>query len=114
MSSIQPVPHQVALESLDQQGFILCILGHLPAVHLQVNHRVASPIVFLKFRDFEFGRHCHVGELGHAREVRVLKELRLCMGQIFSSKPSILLSNWESLPFGFGGVGGLGSGSMLM
>ena len=73
------VPCQGALESLDQQGFIVCILGHLPTVHLQVNHRVALPIVFLEFWDFEFGRHYHVGELGHAREVRVPKELRPCM-----------------------------------
>jgi hypothetical protein len=108
------VPHQGVLESLDQQGFIVCILGHLPAEHLQVNHRVTPPIVLLEFRDFEFGRHCHVGELRHIEGICVPKELRPCMSQIFSSKPSILLSNWESLPSGFGSVGGLGSGSMLM
>ena len=66
------MPCQGALESLDQQGFIVCILGHPPATRLQVNHRVPL-IVLLVFRDFEFGRHCHVGELGHTREVRVSK-----------------------------------------
>uniref|UniRef100_A0A2N9EY37 Uncharacterized protein n=1 Tax=Fagus sylvatica TaxID=28930 RepID=A0A2N9EY37_FAGSY len=36
------------------------------------------------------------------------KEFKPCMSLIFSSKVSILLSNWESFPFGFGGVGGGG------
>jgi hypothetical protein len=36
------------------------------------------------------------------------KEFRPCMSLIFSSRLSILLSNWESFPSGFGGVGGLG------
>jgi hypothetical protein len=72
VNTIQPMPHQVAL---DHQGFIVCVLGHLPVVDLQVNHQVAPPIVLLKFRDFEFGRHCHVGEPRHAREVCVLERV---------------------------------------
>ena len=83
MTTIQPVPHQVALESLDQQGFIVCVLGHLPATHLQVNHQVTPPIVLLEFRDFEFGWHCHVGELGHIEGICVPKELRLRLSRIF-------------------------------
>ena len=108
------VPCQGVLESLDQQGFIVCVLGHLSAAHLQVNHRVTPPIVLLEFGDFEFGRHCHVGELGHIEGICVPKELRPRMSRIFSSESSILLSNWGSLSLGFGSVGGLGSGSMLM
>ncbi len=45
------VPCQGALESLDQQGSIVCVLGHLSASHLQVNHRVTPPIVLFEFRD---------------------------------------------------------------
>jgi hypothetical protein len=114
VSTIRPVPHQVALESLDQQGSIVRVLGHLPAAHLQVNLRVTPPIILLEFRDLEFGWHCHVGELGHTKGICVPKELRPRMSRIFSSESSILLSNWGSLSLGFGSVGGLGSGSMLM
>ena len=36
------------------------------------------------------------------------KEFKPCMSLIFSFKLSTLLSNWESFPSGFGGVGGGG------
>uniref|UniRef100_A0A2N9H7N0 Uncharacterized protein n=1 Tax=Fagus sylvatica TaxID=28930 RepID=A0A2N9H7N0_FAGSY len=75
-----------ALESLDQQGFIVCVL--VPS----------SGSTF-------------AGEPGHTGEICVSKK---SSNPVFSSKPSILPSNWESLPSGFGGVGGLGNRSMLM
>uniref|UniRef100_A0A2N9HBS5 Uncharacterized protein n=1 Tax=Fagus sylvatica TaxID=28930 RepID=A0A2N9HBS5_FAGSY len=96
------------------KGSLFAYWAIFQAAHLQVNHQVTPPIVLLEFRDFEFGRHCHVGELGHIEGICVPKELRPRLSRIFSSKPSILLSNWGSLPSGFGSVGGLGSGSMLM
>ena len=67
------MPRQSVLESLDQQWFIVRVLHHLLTVHLQVNHRVPLPVVFLKLWDLELGRHGHIGELGHAGEVRVLE-----------------------------------------
>uniref|UniRef100_A0A2N9GLM9 Uncharacterized protein n=1 Tax=Fagus sylvatica TaxID=28930 RepID=A0A2N9GLM9_FAGSY len=42
------------------------------------------------------------------------KEFKPCMSLIFSSKLSILLSNWESFPSGFGGVGGLGGVALVL
>uniref|UniRef100_A0A2N9HDF2 Uncharacterized protein n=1 Tax=Fagus sylvatica TaxID=28930 RepID=A0A2N9HDF2_FAGSY len=48
-------------------------------------------------RIWGFGRHCHVGELGHTEGICVPKELRPRMSRIFSSESSILLSNWGSL-----------------
>jgi hypothetical protein len=90
--------------------FIVCVLGHLLAVHLQVNHQVAPPIVLLEFRGLELGRHCHVRN----QDTLEKSVFRRGSSGTFSSKPSILPSNWESLPSGFGGVGGLGNKSMLM
>jgi hypothetical protein len=43
-----------------------------------------------------------------------LKEFKPCMSLIFSSRLSILLSNWESFPSGFGGVGGLGGVALVL
>ena len=41
-----------------------------------MNHRDPLPVVFLKLWDLELGRHGHVGELGHAGEVRVLERVQ--------------------------------------
>uniref|UniRef100_A0A2N9IP14 Uncharacterized protein n=1 Tax=Fagus sylvatica TaxID=28930 RepID=A0A2N9IP14_FAGSY len=89
VNTIRPMPIKGALESLDHQGFIVCVLGHLPAVHLQVNHRVVPPIVTSQ----SFGT--------------------LNLGGI------VMLGNQDMLEKSvfrksFGGVGGLGSRSMLM
>uniref|UniRef100_A0A2N9GZ04 Uncharacterized protein n=1 Tax=Fagus sylvatica TaxID=28930 RepID=A0A2N9GZ04_FAGSY len=46
-------------------------LRHFSIVHLQVDHRVSSPIVLFGFRGLELGWHRHVGEPRHAGEVCV-------------------------------------------
>ena len=70
------VPSQGVLESLNQQWLIVSIWRHFPAVHLQVDHGVSSPIVPFEFRGFELWRYRHVREPRHVGEVCVPKRVQ--------------------------------------